>query len=76
MKTAAYNLEEAQIQWVKDQAIKNGHTSGSAIVRVVLTDAMNSGKRVVVAQGLDGVLKVDKSLVNSPVRSTEQVSTN
>jgi len=74
MKTASYVLEEKHIEFIKEEAKQMGGSSESAAMRKVVGEAME--KRMVAAQGRDGVLRVDESLVNSPVRSTEQVSTN
>ena len=73
MKTASYILEEEQIDWVKTQAKESGNTSGSAVVRKVLADAMQ--KHVVVAKGRDGYF-AGGSIIRQVLLVQEQVSSN
>ncbi|MHC1739707.1 MAG: hypothetical protein AB9897_01205 [Anaerolineaceae bacterium] len=73
MRTQSYVLEEEQIAWITKKAKESGKTSGSAVVRGVLSTAIATEKRMLAVQGLDGILKVDPSFV-TPVQvpSTEQ----
>ncbi|NMC30719.1 MAG: hypothetical protein GYA45_11685 [Pelolinea sp.] len=40
MKTAAYNLLDEQIAWIKKKAENQGKSTASAIVRKIISDAM------------------------------------
>ena len=42
MKTVAFVLEDYQAGWVKQEAIRLGGTSGSAIIRRLITQEMNA----------------------------------
>ena len=42
MKTASFVLEEAQIDWVKEEAKRQGGTTASAIIRRLINKAMIS----------------------------------
>lgn len=68
MKTAAYNLPEEQIEYVKQCAIENGQSSASAAMRTILNASMQ--KRVVVAKGADGKMRVDESFASQEQGST------
>ena len=41
MKTASFVLEEAQIDWVKEEAKRQGGTTASAIIRRLISDEMD-----------------------------------
>jgi Ribbon-helix-helix protein, copG family. len=40
MKTASFELEEEQLDWLKRKALESGNTSRSAALRKVIADAM------------------------------------
>lgn len=40
MKTAAYNLQEEQIEWLKHKAVEAGQSTASSVLRRILREAM------------------------------------
>lgn len=46
MKTASFVLQEIQIQWIKEEAQRQGGTTASAIVRRLINDARQAGREI------------------------------
>jgi hypothetical protein len=69
LKTASYNLKEEQIEYVKQCAKENGQSSDSAALRTIIDASMQ--RRVVVAKGANGRVRIDESFA-----SQQQVSTS
>ena len=63
MKTAAFVLEEPQIEWVKEEAARQGGTTASAIIRRLINKAM-------ISQVAEGILSKEQVSPSPELPST------